>query len=138
MQALGLRTQPDRLAFALPCSAHKDGRCTIYPGRPLSCRQFRCKLLNKVTDAEVSLQQATDMVEQAHALRDRLAAAATAFDEAAATKSIHVLEHEFLERFAAAASERERQQYGQVLLYVLELSKAVSDHFWNEPGEMGD
>ena len=53
--------------FALPCSHHKDGACTIYQGRPSKCRDFKCRLIRQVKRDAITVEGAYQAVED---LRD--------------------------------------------------------------------
>ncbi len=52
------------------CAALKGTRCAVYEARPAACRRFRCQLLSALEEDEVSLKEATRVVEEA---RQRLA-----------------------------------------------------------------
>ena len=70
-----VETFHDGPGFALPCSFLAGTRCSIYPGRPRSCRSFRCKLLRAVDAGETGITEALAVVDEAK----RLLAAAAVF-----------------------------------------------------------
>jgi hypothetical protein len=65
--ALGLDVQSDGRSFSLPCRRFENC-CTVYAERPSPCRGFRCALLRRLDDGDVSLQEALDVVVEAHRL----------------------------------------------------------------------
>lgn len=60
--------QGKELAFRIPCSKF-DGRCTIYGDRPHTCAAFRCALLRRLEDGEVSLGEGFRIVAEAQRLK---------------------------------------------------------------------
>ena len=54
--------------FRLPCAHYGCGQCTIYDQRFARCRSFRCALLRRYQDGEISLGEARDKVETARQL----------------------------------------------------------------------
>lgn len=58
-----------------PCPALDGTACRVYSERPLTCRRYRCLLLEAHEATEVSLAGAVSIVEQTRALRSTLATA---------------------------------------------------------------
>ncbi len=52
-----------KLSFRQPCPAY-DGKCSVYPDHPLSCRQYRCKLLDTLLKGERTFNEARRIVEK--------------------------------------------------------------------------
>lgn len=74
MQALGMtvRHRSDGTPVMLQgCDGLAGSRCTIYAQRPEGCRRYSCHLLTALTEGEVSLAEALEVVNGAH---ERLAA----------------------------------------------------------------
>ena len=61
----GLNVVPYRGRDVLtqPCLAHKNCACTVYANRPEICRAFRCKLLKKLEQGDISEEAAQKIVE---------------------------------------------------------------------------
>ena len=57
-----------------PCPALDGTACQVYAERPLTCRRYRCLLLEAHEATEVSLAGAVSIVEATKALRATLAA----------------------------------------------------------------
>lgn len=56
--------------FSQPCVAF-DGRCSIYAVRPTICRNFRCSLLRRHNQGEVSTEEARRIIRITLDMRDR-------------------------------------------------------------------
>jgi uncharacterized protein len=66
----------DRSRFQQPCQHHHEGRCTIYPDRPSTCRTFRCALLQRLDGGDITLSEAIGAVAKAK----RMVASVAALD----------------------------------------------------------
>jgi uncharacterized protein len=62
----------DRNAFLQPCPAYRDCACTVYANRPPSCREFRCELLKKLEQGDVSQEAAHEIVKSTLAAKNAL------------------------------------------------------------------
>lgn len=67
--ALGLSvlgTNPKERGFNQPCPLW-NGQCTIYtsPDYPRSCRTYKCKLLKRLLDENITFPEALNVVQQA-------------------------------------------------------------------------
>lgn len=59
--------------FHQPCPLHTDGQCSAYDRwRPQTCVTYRCALLDRVRDGEVSAATAMSHVQAARAIADQL------------------------------------------------------------------
>jgi hypothetical protein len=54
-------------AFHLPCTRLDGAHCTVYERRPRVCAAFRCRLLRRLHDGEVGLDEALAIVGEAKA-----------------------------------------------------------------------
>lgn len=63
-----------------PCAALEGTACRVYENRPLTCRRFRCLLLEAHEAGEVTLPAAISIVDETRAMR-RLLAEALETDE---------------------------------------------------------
>jgi uncharacterized protein len=61
-----------RGVVTLPCAALVDRRCTVYRGRPQTCREFRCKLLREHEAGDVGTAEALATIASTIELRDRV------------------------------------------------------------------
>ena len=66
----------DRRGFGLPCAALAGTRCTIYPDRFTTCRNFRCQLLLDMDDGKETLETARARIAEAKRLLAELREAA--------------------------------------------------------------
>jgi len=70
MESLGLETKKKDIQtnhlFVQPCSMHINGSCSIYkdPKKPKTCSSFKCALLKRVLNNEVTPEQALAKVER--------------------------------------------------------------------------
>lgn len=56
--------RPNVPMFAIPCPAHGPSGCTIYEGRPATCVEYACALLDRLRAGEVSLDEALRKVSE--------------------------------------------------------------------------
>jgi Fe-S-cluster containining protein len=66
--ALPLFEQGPGVAFAQPCAAHRGDHCGVYADRPRPCVDYRCTLLRRVDDGEVSRADALARIAKARSL----------------------------------------------------------------------
>ncbi len=66
LQASGLviRRGDEHPSFQQPCACYHNRHCTIYPHRPQTCRQFKCKLLQQYEAGQVVLEPALDIIRR--------------------------------------------------------------------------
>jgi Fe-S-cluster containining protein len=55
-------------AFRLPCKCYQEDRCSIYALRPRICRNYQCKLLQKLLRADISFEQSQEIIQTARRL----------------------------------------------------------------------
>jgi uncharacterized protein len=70
--ALTVIQRDDGPSFTLPCHLLHDRKCGIYAERPGICSAFRCKLLMKLEDGEISFEDALAKVKRLDALHTRV------------------------------------------------------------------
>jgi hypothetical protein len=58
----------DKVAVPLPCSKHRDKRCTVYEQRPIRCKKFTCKLYEGVAAGSLSYHSAQTRIADAQRL----------------------------------------------------------------------
>jgi len=54
--------------FTLPCPKFVGGSCSVYAQRPQNCRDFRCRLLQRLEAGELSTENALALVRRATSL----------------------------------------------------------------------
>jgi len=54
--------------FTQPCSKCVGGSCSVYALRPQNCREFRCRLLQRLEAGELSVENALALVKRAISL----------------------------------------------------------------------
>lgn len=65
---LALDTASERPAFVLPCAKLAEATCTIYAERFVTCRRFRCKLLQSVEAGETTVAEGLTKIATARSL----------------------------------------------------------------------
>lgn len=51
-------------AFRLPCLCHQDGKCSVYPDRPRVCGEYKCDVLVRFLEREVSFEESQALVRE--------------------------------------------------------------------------
>ena len=67
-----LVTDGERIGFQLPCGCLKGLRCSVYDNRPQACVKYRCQLLQRLRQNEISQTAALERVAQARRLFEEL------------------------------------------------------------------
>ena len=67
LAALGLKLKRKRRQDCIqqPCPAHRDCRCAIYEERPVRCRVFECRQLQRVATGEITETAAQENIGHA-------------------------------------------------------------------------
>lgn len=67
LAALGLKLKRKRRQDCIqqPCPAHRDCRCSIYEERPVRCRVFECRQLQRVATGEITETAAQENIGHA-------------------------------------------------------------------------
>jgi uncharacterized protein len=105
LRLLGVRliVEADPPAFALPCPAVADGRCTVYDRhRPRACHEFNCDLVHAVEAGTLTPAAAREVIAATRTLRDRVRAG----DAPAAALDAEVEAHFLRSRRAAVPGSR--------------------------------
>jgi hypothetical protein len=73
VRSLGLTVEPvqdpaGQYAFRQPCPLYLDDRCSVHGRHPPSCQEYQCALLKKLAAAEVELDTALAVVQEAKSL----------------------------------------------------------------------
>ena len=58
--------------FKQPCKFCVNDRCSIHEEKPVICRDYRCKLLDRHASEKITTEEARTLVENVKKLRDRL------------------------------------------------------------------
>jgi uncharacterized protein len=134
--SLGMGTEEpadDFPRFLLPCPRHsKETGCTVYDRRPITCRNFRCRLLKKHDAQRVSDEEALAIIGNVKAL-DWHQTLRPALLELAPEANGTVGRHLALAQEAIAASPDPadlRRRFGLVLMRTAALSNLLNSHFY--------
>jgi uncharacterized protein len=92
-----------------PCPALDGTACRVYAERPLTCRRYRCLLLEAHEAAEVSLVGAVAIVEATKASRAKLAAARGEADAGLVVEAARAKKAELSPEAADALERLEKQ-----------------------------
>ena len=67
LASLGLKLKRKRKQDCIlqPCPAHLESRCSIYDARPIRCRVFECRQLQRVATGEISEAGAQEKITEA-------------------------------------------------------------------------
>jgi Fe-S-cluster containining protein len=60
------------LSFPLPCSLHRNGRCTVYAERPSACQAYECKVLKRYREGSASWEESVQSINVAKDLAERV------------------------------------------------------------------
>ena len=58
--------------FPLPCAKLFESSCSVYAARPNSCRNYRCKVLRRLEQGELDVEQSHALVQKANSLRSTI------------------------------------------------------------------
>ena len=67
-----LQRRGGRMRFAQPCSCLEGNLCRIYGERPVRCRTFECRLLQRAQTNEVTERAALKIIQQARRRADNV------------------------------------------------------------------
>jgi Fe-S-cluster containining protein len=113
----------------LPCAAHKNCTCTVYGNRPQECRTFKCKLLKRFEQDDISEQSAREIINKMKSLKREMNALARAASTTAQSGEEIML---LMRRCQIDASMGEtKRDYAHVLLKFGEL-QIFLDRFFRE------
>jgi uncharacterized protein len=61
-----IRNDPRQRGFLQPCPVWKNGICSVYesPDYPSSCRKYKCIVLRKLLDEEISLDEGLTQIQE--------------------------------------------------------------------------
>ena len=71
LKAAGIKIQRKNAEdyFSQPCVAYRKNCCQVYADRPANCRQYRCKLLQRVEKEKISGREAEQKIKRALELK---------------------------------------------------------------------
>jgi len=58
--------------FPQPCAKLVESSCSVYSARPKNCRGYRCKVLRRLEERELDVEQARAIVQKATSLRSTI------------------------------------------------------------------
>jgi hypothetical protein len=62
------KTDGDEVGFRQPCPLYQKDRCSVYPHHPPTCQEYRCALLQKYADGDVTLEDSLAITRTAKEL----------------------------------------------------------------------
>jgi Fe-S-cluster containining protein len=62
------KTDGHKFGFRQPCPLYQKDRCSAYPHHPPTCQEYRCALLQKYEDGEVTLEDSLTITATAKEL----------------------------------------------------------------------
>lgn len=67
LTAMGLKVKQrkEKRYILQPCLAYKDSQCSIYASRPIRCRLFECRQLQRVASGEITEAMALEKIQEA-------------------------------------------------------------------------
>jgi uncharacterized protein len=131
LKAVGINivSDNDLTLLKLPCAAHKNCTCTVYPNRPQVCRTYRCELLKRFERDDTSQQSALEIINKVKSLKNEMNALAFAASTAAQSGEEIIL---LMKRCQTDPSiGTTKQDYAHVLLKFGEL-QIYLDRFFRE------
>jgi hypothetical protein len=113
----------------LRCAAYKNCTCTVYANRPQGCQTYKCELLKRLEQDDISQQSALEIINKTKSLKNEMHALALAASTTAQSgEEIKLL----LKRCQADQSiGATKQGYARVLLKFGEL-QIYLDRFFRE------
>jgi Fe-S-cluster containining protein len=116
--------------FHQPCSASREGQCTIYESRPGACREYGCALLVKHEAGEVTSASAHSIITSAKLLRDKLRPQLEKLAGVSEPRSIRALYRLSKSQLdSATQGPNERRQNAELLLDMAALRALLTKHF---------
>ena len=71
--------------FPQPCAKLAETSCSVYSERPNNCRGYRCRVLRRLENGELGLEQAHALVQKARELTAAIDRLLTSVDDRSAT-----------------------------------------------------
>lgn len=134
LEALGMKVSRKKREpyFKQPCSFLKDCTCSNYAARPLRCRLFECRQLQRLADQQVTED---DVI---HAIGDvkRRVAKIEAMLQQAGNTSVHLpLSERYEQVLASAGCAGATTARRHLIAEMTGLNQVLNHDFRREPGE---
>lgn len=123
-----------KIKFPQPCPCLENGRCRIYPERPVRCRTFDCRLLQRAMAGKLPLAEARYIIrntrEQVERVRRLVRALGQRDEHLPLSRRYQAVMRQPLD---FAKGERHARRRGDLLLAVYELTRLLEQHFLGTP-----
>ena len=118
--------------FPQPCRAHRGRDCAIYPDRPRQCRDFHCRLLQRVAGGDTDGDAALRTIQDTRRMAARVEAWLSDLGD---TETSLPLSRRFQRCVAAPAEESSErlETRAELLLAVQALIARLRDAFYTDP-----
>lgn len=126
-------TGPSESVLQQPCAAHQGTACGVYAERPLGCRRFACRLIDRVSAGEESVDDAVRLIGRATALRARLREALVTAMPNMETYPLAAVERLIPPIETLAGDPRQMQRWATVLLSMAALDEILESTFRRRP-----
>lgn len=123
-----------KIKFPQPCPCLENGHCRIYAQRPVRCRTFDCRLLQRAREGKIALEEARYLIrttrEQAERVRRLVRALGQRDEQMPLSRRYQAVMREPLD---LAKGERHNRRRSDLLLAVYELTRLLEQHFLGTP-----
>ncbi|MCX8155158.1 MAG: YkgJ family cysteine cluster protein [Verrucomicrobiae bacterium] len=123
-----------KIKFPQPCPCLEQGRCRIYEQRPMRCRAFDCRLLQRAQEGKIALNEARYLIritrEQAERVRRLVRVLGQRDEQMPLSRRYQAVMREPLD---LSQGERHQRRRGDLLLAVYELTRLLEQHFLGTP-----
>lgn len=129
-----LHYKQGKIKFPQPCACFEKGRCRIYAERPMRCRAFDCRLLQRAQEGKIPLSEARYLiritVEQAERVRRLVCALGQRDEQIPLSRRYQAIMREPID---FTQGERHHRRRSDLLLAVYELTRLLEQHFLGAP-----
>ena len=133
LASAGIRLVEDGKAFEQPCPAHVACTCSVYAGRPPSCRTFRCKTLRALERGKTSFERALGFIAQAARQRDAIRRDLAGLGPNWAGISLDGAVLPLEAALKGVDGMEDKREIGTIILKLLVLRKFLGEHFLSWP-----
>lgn len=126
-----LHASAPRPKLLQPCTAFDGCRCRIYAERPLSCRQFECRLLQHLKSRDITRAQALGTIRLARRKVEKVLGLLRRLGDTDEQLALKTRFQRTTRRMEQAAPDKDTGRvYGQLTLSMHELNNVLSEFFY--------
>ncbi len=126
-----LKVSAPRPKLLQPCAAFDGCRCRIYAERPLSCRQFDCRLLQRLKTADITRAQTLRVIRLARRRVDKVLRLLRKLGDTDEQLALNTRFRQTTKRMEKAAPDKNADRiYGQLTLAMHELHSVLREFFY--------